>query len=320
MSVEQALEAGAVDAGELGETIEFHGQKRLDVLSGCLEVFPNAKQLDSDYKPIRLPFTGQGNGMLVNMFGVVEEPGALPPFWREAASHNSVVKAIRISKREPGAGPYNLSMGPNEDDFISVNWIYPRPRVPPSSQVVYAVKGEESSESVARVDGLPRSCQEAQSLVRRGWTNHGQTQSLMLAALMLAGQQSDSPGDVADLVKELLVNAPGFTDWCSHVDQIESGELPGRAACRKAARFTPAYVDTWKQRANRDKADAAQERARAVIAAAHADGLRMTSINKLIHHLRTTRGGPSRAWWFRPHNQKFLQQLQSLLVSSPSIK
>lgn len=41
----------------------------------------------------------------------------MPALWRDAAKENSVVKAIRIAKREPGAGPYNLQ-DPEGQDVI----------------------------------------------------------------------------------------------------------------------------------------------------------------------------------------------------------
>lgn len=50
LSVQHGLHAGAIDAGELGETLDFAGQRLIDVAAGHLEIFPNVKQRDSDYR------------------------------------------------------------------------------------------------------------------------------------------------------------------------------------------------------------------------------------------------------------------------------
>lgn len=312
LSVQHGLQAGAIDAGELGETLDFAGRRLCDVAAGHLEVFPNVKQWDSDYRVIRLPFSGQGNGLLLDGFGLVEEPGALPALWRNAARENFVVKTLRIAKREPGAGPYNLQ-DPEGQDVISVNWIHPRPRRPDSSPVVYAVKGELLIKEPLQPHRLPRSLAEARELLDRGWTDRGQTQALMLAALMVAGQNSDEPATVATIVRDLLIVAPGFEEWSGHSKQIRSGELPGKAACRKAARFSPSYVSSWKERANRSRAEDAGGRAALALDTAIDMGLPTTSINATIDYLRTSHGAPSRAWWFKPANRHYLQRLRAAL-------
>lgn len=312
LSVQHGLQAGAIDAGEIGETLDFSGQQLCDVAAGRLEIFPNVKQWDSDYRVIRLPFSGQGNGLLLDGFGVVEEPGALPALWRNAARQNHVVKALRITKREPGAGPYNL-LAPEGHDVISVNWIHPRSRRPDSSPMVYADKSEMAGKDSGQSLLLPHSLAEARALLARGWTDRGQTQGLMLAALMVAGQNSDEPATVATLVRDLLINAPGFDQWSSHTDQISRGELPGKAACRKAARFSPSYVSSWKERANRRRAEDAGDRADLALAAAINAGLPTTSINATIDYLKRVNNGPCRAWWFKPINRHYLQRLRAVV-------
>lgn len=312
LSVQQGLQAGAIDAGELGETVDYAGQRPCEVAAGHLEVFPNVKQRDSDYRVIRVPFSGQGNGLLVNGFGVVEEPGVLPALWRNAARENSVVKALRIAKREQGAGPYNLQ-DPERQDVISINWVHPRPRRPGPVPLVYADKGEKAVSGIEQIQPLPRSLVEARVLLARGWTDRGQTQALMLAALMVAGQSSDDPEVVAACVRDLLADASGFEQWSGHTKQIRNGELPGKAACRKAARFSPSYVSSWKERANRKKAEDAGQRADLALDAATAIGLPATSINAAIDHLRMTHGAPSRAWWFKPANGVHLKRLRDAL-------
>ena len=52
--------------------------QRTDLLKlggGILKVVPNDKANGSDYRAIRMPCTGQGNGIVVDGFWLVNEPG-----------------------------------------------------------------------------------------------------------------------------------------------------------------------------------------------------------------------------------------------------
>ncbi|WP_413360692.1 hypothetical protein [Prochlorococcus sp. MIT 1201] len=312
LTVKLCLEAGAIDAGELGESIDFTTDQQLKISSGLLEVFPNVKQVDSDYISIRLPFTGQGNGLLLDGFGLVEEPSLLPDRWNVAAKNNVLVQSIRLKKRELGPGPYNLV---DEDcEVTCINWIKPRKRTAANQQLVYADKGEQPLESLSKQSGEPTSLQDAHDLLARGWTGSNQTQHLCLSALMVASQLSNDSDEVANHVKELLIHAKGFADHCGHIREIESGQLPGRSACQKAARFTPSYEGSWKEAANQAKAQDATERALGSIAAASIDGVVFPSINKAIIYLREHYGAPSRAWWFKSQNNFPLESLKGFLA------
>ncbi|KGG27663.1 MULTISPECIES: hypothetical protein [unclassified Prochlorococcus] len=312
LTVKLCLEAGAIDAGELGESIDFTTDQQLKISSGLLEVFPNVKQVDSDYTPIRLPFTGQGNGLLLDGFGLVEEPALLADRWNVAAKNNVLVQSIRLRKRELGSGPYNLVDDDNE--VICINWIKARKRTVANQQLVYADKGEQPLKSLTKQSGEPTSLQDAHDLLARGWTGSNQTQHLCLSALMVASQLSNDSDEVANYVKELLIHAKGFADHCDHIRQIQSGELPGRSACQKAARFTSSYEGSWKEVANQAKAKGATERALGSIAAASNDGVIFTSINKAIIYLREHYGAPSKAWWFKSQNNFPLESLKGFLA------
>ena len=131
---------------------------------------------------------GQGNGLCVEGFGIVEEPGAFRAHWEEAAQYNQLVDSRLISHREPDCGPYNwVEEGAAGDlKFVPLNWVVPFSRRC-ASPVVSAVKGEGLlGEPPKKSDFSPKSVEDAKYLLKVGWTGRGQTQQLQLAALMVA--------------------------------------------------------------------------------------------------------------------------------------
>lgn len=311
LSIQLALEAGALDAGELGETVDFEGERAISISPGLLEIFPNVKQPDSDYRAIRLPFTGQGNGVFIDIFGVVEEPGALPALWRAASKHNSLVQSIRISKRVPDGGPYNM-YDPEIGDVTLVNWVHPRPCTS-IQQPVHAYRSKPHIEPGMMAERHPQSLRQAELILKGGWSGKGQTHRLSLAALIVASHKSDNAEEIAQIVRQLLISAPGFAVWSGHTKQIESRALPGRAACRKAARFTPSYQGTWRERSNQKKADKTAQQALDAISGAKEEGILFPSANRAIAHLRCKHGGPSRAWWLKSSSRQYLEGLETLV-------
>lgn len=316
LSLRLAFEAGEIDAGDLGESFDFKGEKPLKITSGMLETFPNVKQKESNYNAIRFPFTGQGNGLWVEGFGLVEEPSMLPDQWVTAAAQNDFIQSLRIAKREPGsAGPYNL-LDPETGETIPINWVKPTPRTASTRQVVSADRGEDLMGSPKELEGSPTSLEEAHGLLARGWTGSGQTHNLSLAALMVAGSRSNDPTEVATDVRDHLIHAPGFEAFSGDVKEIRSGQFPGRAACRKAARFTPAYKGSWKEKANQSRAAAAEERALEALEGARRDGVLFQSLNQAITALKADHGAPSKKWWFEGRNARFLEALRGLVAVS----
>ena len=188
VTLNNTLRASELCLGETAEDVPFHGRGLLRLESGLLEAFPNPKDPSSDYQLIRLPFSGEGNGIYVDGFGVVDEPGALPALWRYAAKQNTLIES-----RVVGAEAFYNLTGDEENGepaIIHLNWIRPQSLV---RQPFSAVKSKRSS-SCSEI-ASPGSVAEAKSLISRGWTARGQTQSLQLAALMVAGSESDCPAD-----------------------------------------------------------------------------------------------------------------------------
>ena len=315
VSVKKALLTSGIESGLDAEFYSYQEPSIIELSGGVLEVFPNDKLFESSYKAIRMPFTGQGNGLFVEGFGVVEEPEVFRAHWEEAAQFNQVVKSMLISEREQDCGPYNWV---EEDDngllkFIPLNWIAPFSRRC-DRRLVSAVKGEGLLEWPPEQSNVsPKSVEDAKYLLQVGWTGRGQTQLLQLAALMVARTKYAEANLIADEVCELLVACPGFYDHCGHVDEILRKERPGRSACAKAAFFDPCYEGSWKEVANKKRSEDASERAVAALRRAEEEGLNWASVSSAITGLLHRYGSPQKRWWYMKSNIVHLTRLRRLV-------
>lgn len=315
LTMKRALLTPGIESGLDAETYAFQEPELLQLSGGVLEVFPNDKARDSDYKAIRMPFTGQGNGLCVEGFGIVEEPAAFRAHWEEAAQYNQLVESRLISQREPDCGPYNwVEEGADGDlKFVPLNWVVPFSRRC-ASPVVSAVKGEGLlGEPPKKSDFSPKSLEDAKYLLKVGWTGRGQTQQLQLAALIVARAQHAEVDLIADEVCELLVGCPGFYDHCGHVEEILRKERPGHSACAKAAFFDPVYKGSWKEAANKKRSEDASMRAVAALKRAEEEGLTCASISSAITELLQRYGSPQKRWWYEEANSEHLANLKRLV-------
>ena len=179
-----------------------------------------------------MPCTGQGNGLCVEGFGIVEEPAAFRAHWEEAAQYNQLVECRFVNKREPDSGHYNLveEGADGAFKFVPLNWVVPFSRRC-ASPVVSAVKGEGLlGEPRNKSDFSENSVEDAKYLLKVGWTGLGQTQQLQLAALMVARTQHAEADQIADEVCELLVACPGFYEYCGLSWSCFSGQVPSFTA------------------------------------------------------------------------------------------
>ena len=320
-TVRNSLQAAVFECGETGDVYGFEGDELFRLSPGDLEIFPNVKSYGSYYLLIRLPFTGQGNGLFLDGFGLVDEQGVLPSLWSHAAHQNCLISSKLIREREESSGPYNLALDRDngELEFISLNWIQNPPRSSWSmgTAAVSAVKGEGSHAHSVSVPGcVPRSFQEAVDRLARGWTGASQTQALQLAALMVAGAETNDSLVVSNRVRDLLISAPGFEIFCGHVDEIRKKQMPGRSACSRPAVFSPIYEGSWKQRANQRRSEDASFRAVNALVAAALNDLVSRSISSAINELANTYGSPrSKRWWYSPGQCDLLAELKAMLSS-----
>ena len=316
LTMKRALLTPRITSGLDAESYAFQEAERLQLSGGVLEVFPNDKARDSDYKAIRMPCTGQGNGLFVEGFGIVDEPAAFRAHWEEAAHYNQLVESRFVRDRVPDCGPYNwVEQGDDgELKFVPLNWVVPLSRSCASSKVVSAVKGEGLLKGLPQKSAsLPKSVEDAKQLLQVGWTGRGQTQLIQLAALMVARTQYEQADLIADEVCELLVACPGFYDHCGHVDEILRKERPGRSACAKAAFFDPCYEGSWKEVANKKRSEDASERAVAALRRAEEEGLTWASVSSAITGLFQRYGSPQKRWWYVKNNIVHLTRLRRLV-------
>ena len=311
LTMKRALLTPGIESGLDAESYAFQEAELLLLSGGVLEVFPNDKAHDSNYKAIRMPFTGQGNGLFVQGFGIVEEPAVFRAHWEEAAQYNQLVESRFISD----CGPYNLVEEGNDGDlnFVPLNWVVPFSRRC-TLPVVSAVKGEGLLDGPHRESSAsPKSVEDAKYLLRVGWTGRGQTQRLQLAALMVARTEYAEADLIADEVCELLKTCPGFYLYCDHVVEILRKERPGRSACAKASLFDSVYEGSWKEKANIKRSEDAAQRALNALRSAEKEGLFWLSVSSAITELSQRYRSPHKRWWYMKQNIEHLNKLKSLV-------
>ena len=316
LTMKRALLTPGIESGLDAESYAFQESELLQLSGGVLEVFPNDKARDSDYKAIRMPCTGQGNGLFVEGFGIVDEPMAFRSHWEEAAQYNLLVESRFISDWGPDCGPYNwVEVGDDGDfKFAPLNWVVPFSRRCTSS-VVSAVKGEGILDGPHReLSASPKTVEDAKYLLQVGWTGRGQTQLLQLAALMVARTKYAEADLIADEVCDLLVGCPGFYNYCGHVDEILRKERPGRSACAKASSFDPVYEGSWKEVANKKRSADAAERAVFALKSAELEGLHWMSVSSAIAGLCQRYESPHKRWWYMENNAEYLVRLKALVA------
>ena len=150
-------------------------------------------------------------------------------------------------------------------------------------------------------------------MLLEGWSGPGQTQSLQLAALIVAGSELNEQALVAERVRDLLVNAPGFKQYSGHQEEIQNKQVPGRAACRKAACFNPVYKGSWKEKANTKRSDEATDRATSALQRAEEEKITWTSITSAIATLMEQYGAPQKRWWYMNKNYQYLSRLKNFV-------
>ena len=145
----------------------------------------------------------------------------------------------------------------------------------------------------------------AQARLKQGFTAAGQTNELTFLAQQIARliEGLDSTEALRRRCSELVSQAPGFLEFCGHQREVINGSYWTDQTLRNALELTPGgYEGTWRQRCNQQRADEASERALKAIQRAVDAGLRFSSLNAAIAHLRV-QGGPARSWWLKPRNK-----------------
>ncbi len=268
----------ATKSWELANAIEDACRaKNLEIRDGVLELRPNRRNLDSNFKLIRAPLSGEGNALWLGDIGCLEE---------------SDVAILRHSFNS--AANYNSLMPLQEKPAI----------VACSSSITRSKKSSNHKLEFYK-------CRLAD-----GFSGPGQTQEISLAALIVA-RMAEGVGSVHLLRKrliELVTSAPGFRQYCDHQKEIESGRFWSEATLKKQLQFSPAdYEKSWRKIHNEKRAREAAQKAQKAIFCAVADKATFTTQDAATAALRANYGAPCKSWWRKPANRQYKEMLCRLI-------
>ena len=264
----------ATKSWELANAIEDACRaKNLENRDGVLELRPNRRNFDSNFKLIRAPLSGDGNALRIGGVVRLEESSVaiLRHFFNRAAKHNRLTPLQR------------------EQAIIAC-----------SSSITRSKKSSKNKLDFYK-------CRLAE-----GFSGPGQTQEISLAALIVA-RMAEGVGSVQHLRKrlvELVTTAPGFQQHCDHKQEIETGRFWSQATLKKQLQFSPAeYENSWRQIHNEKRAREAAEKAQNAILTAVADEATFTTLDAATAALRANYGAPCKSWWRKPANRQYKEML-----------
>lgn len=268
----------AIKSLHLANTIEDACRaKNLEIKDGVLELRPNKRNFNSNFKLIRAPLSGEGNALWVGEIGGLEESSVamLRHFFNSAANYN------RLTPLQ-----------------------HPQP-IAACSSPIRRSKNESNNKLT-----FYKNCLSA------GFSGPGQTQEISLAALVVARMSEgvDSVRGLRQRLVELVSSAPGFHQYCGHQREIESGTYWSYSTLKKQLQFTPAdYEKSWRKLHNEKLATQATQKALQAISCAVADGITYKTLDAATGALRTNYGAPCKSWWRKQRNKKYKQLLQQLI-------
>ena len=268
----------AANSWELANAIDDACRaKKLEIRDGVLELRPNRRNFDSNFKLIRAPLSGEGNALWLEDIGGLEESDAaiLRHLFNSAANYNSLM----LLQDKPAIGACSSSI----------------------------TRSKKSSNHKLEF----YKCRLAD-----GFSGPGQTQEISLAALIVA-RMAEGVGSVHLLRKrliELVTSAPGFRQFCDHQQEIETGRFWSQATLKKQLQFSPAeYENSWRHIHNKKRAREAAEKAQNAILTAVADEATFTTLDAATAALRANYGAPCKSWWRKPANRQYKEMLCRLI-------
>jgi len=268
----------AAKSWELANAIEDACKaKKLEIRDGVLELRPNRRNFDSNFKLIRAPLSGDGNALWLGNIGGLEDSDVaiLRHLFDSAANYN------RLTHLQ--AKPAIIAC---------------------SSSITRSKKSSKNKLDFYK-------CRLAD-----GFSGPGQTQEISLAALIVA-RMAECIGSVHLLRKrlvELVTIAPGFRQYCDHQQEIESGRFWSEATLKKQLQFSPAdYEKSWRKIHNEKRALEAAQKAQNAIFLALDDGATFTTQDAATAALRANYGAPCKSWWRKPANRQYKKMLFRLI-------
>jgi hypothetical protein len=273
--------AKAVGTFEVATTLHnLLDTEGFEISNGVLELRPNRKSYDADYALIRLPLTGEGNEFWLDGYGLCDELMAFHQAWQEAAPKNRFLLPENLKK-----------------------------------QIQEHQTEQRRQRSRTRSAGKNK-LDAAQARLAEGFTGRGQSQELKLMAQQIA-RFAEGRNDTENLrtrCQELLMNAPGFEDFCGHRHEIISGRYWSNSELRRLLEMpVGGYEGTSWEKANLRLAADALSRAQEAIAQAEDQGLMFSSTKSAITSLKVF-GAPAYSWWTNAKRKDVLLELRQRLV------
>lgn len=224
--------------------------KNLEIRGGVLELSPNRKNFDSNFKLIRAPLSVDGNALWLGDIGGLEESDVaiLRHFFNSAANYNRFTP------------------------------LQAKPAIVSGSSSI--TRSKKSSKN--KLDFY--KCRLAD-----GFSGPGQTQEISLAALIVArmAEGVDSLQLLRQRLIELVTTAPGFREYCDHQQEIETGRFWSKSTLKKQLQFSPAdYEKSWRKIHNEKRAQEAAAKAQNAFLTAVADEATFTTQDAATAALR----------------------------------
>ena len=244
-------------------------RNKLQVENGVLELRPNRKGYGTQYLAIRAPLSGEGNGLIVEGFGIVENHKAFMLQWSEAqiANHfkkveekkSSTIPSSNSRRRQKKKGGLNQAMKVLEVGFTG-----------------------------------------------KSQTQRIKLAAMQKARLI---EELDTESALRERSHQLIEEAPGYQEHCRHKHAIRNRSYISSSEIKKALRLIPSgYEGTWKEKANAKKKESAKNQAQAQIERMRQNNCVYKSRSEAFIAIKKN-GGPSRAWWYKRENATYLRDL-----------
>lgn len=254
-------------------------QEGFKLANGVLELRPNRKSYKADYLLMRLPLTGEGNEFWLDGFGFCDDLTVFAEQWQRSEVLNTFFL------------PEHLKQHLITDQVC---------------------RQRQRSSSGANHQGLT----SAMDRLAEGFTGHGQSQELKLMAQQIArfAEGLDTVQALRKRCQELMMQAPGFDEYCGHQDAIRSGRYWGNPELERLLLLpVGGYEGTVWEKANERRAADARERARHALDLADQQGLSFHT-NKAAIAALIELGAPVNSWWTNPRQKDVLAELRDRLV------
>ena len=244
-------------------------RNQLQVENGVLELRPNRKGYGTQYLAIRAPLSGEGNGLIVEGFGIVENHTAFMLQWNEAQNANQIIKVedkksctIASSNRR---GQQKKKGGLNQAEKI----------------LETGFTGKSQTQRIKLA-------------------------AMQKARLI---EELDTESALRERSHQLIEEAPGYEEHCRHKKAINNRTYISRSEIKKALSLIPgSYQGTWKEKANARKRDNSKKQAQIQLERMLRNQSHYKSKAEAFLDIKKN-GGPSRAWWYKSENAAYLSEI-----------